>query len=107
LNYGHVMFARPVITLIIEFICESGVLGFDGAVASMVAIPTKPLHCARPLPSMVGVPAAAADAKIEECIDIGMGVGDMKGGFPTLHSTGMDMTLEGDMLNIPVAMNCT
>jgi hypothetical protein len=25
------MFARPVTTLIIEFTCESGVLGFEGA----------------------------------------------------------------------------
>ena len=97
--------ARPVTTLIIEFIWESGVFGLEGAVASMVAIPTKPLHCARPAPLMVGLPEA--EAKIDDRIDMGMGVGDMKDGFPTLHSTGMDMTLVGDMLNIPVAVNCT
>lgn len=92
-------------TLIIEFICESGVLGFEGAVASMVTIPTKPLHCAMPVPLIVGMPED--DAKIEDRIDIGIGVGDMNGGLPTLHITGMDMTLAGAILNIPVAMNCT
>lgn len=99
------MLARPVTTLIIEFICESGVFGFEGAVASMVTMPTKPLHCANPVPLIVGLPED--DAKIDDRIDIGIGVGDINGGFPTLHITGMDMTLVGDMLNIPVAMNCT
>jgi hypothetical protein len=103
IDYGHVRFARPVTTLIIEFICESGVFGFAGAVASIVAMPTKPLHCAMPLPLIVGM--AAPD--IDDDIDMGMGVDDMNGGFPTLHITGIDMTLVGDMLNMPVAINCT
>lgn len=38
---------------------------------------------------------------------IGMGVGDMTGGFPTLQSTGGDITVIGAMLNVPVAMNWT
>jgi hypothetical protein len=97
--YGHVICAIPETTLIIEFICDMGVLGSAGAVASIVTIPVNPLHCATPLAVMVGVLEGDID------IDMGMGVGDMKGGFPTLQSTGCDITGVGAMLNVAVAVN--
>lgn len=89
--------------LIIEFICDSGTFGSIGAVASMVTMPTKPLHCAMPVPLMLGVPLDIRDTPAD--MDMGMGVGDMKGGLPTLHVTAIDVTEVGDMLNMPVAMN--
>ncbi len=92
----------PETVLIIEFICEMGTLGSAGAVASIVTIPINPLHCARPLAVMLG-PGDAADVPMD--IDMGVGVADMNDGFPTLQSTGGDITVIGAMLNVAVAMN--
>ena len=89
----------PDTVLIIAFICVMGMLGSAGAVASMVVIPVNPLHCATPLASILG--------PVDMATDIGIGVGDMKDGLPTLQSTGGDVTVIGAMLKVPVAMNCT
>lgn len=99
LTYGQVKWPRPDTVLIIAFICEMGMLGSAGAVASMVAIPVNPLHRAMPLASMLG--------PVDMAMDMGIGVGDMKGGLPTLQSTGVDVSVIGAMLKVPVAMNCT
>src|SRR5215471_4142103 len=82
----------PLTVTVIEVICRSGISGSVGAVASMIALPTKPLHCARPLTSMVAA---------------GMVGGGEPNGLPILHSTGVDITVIGAILNVPVAMNCT
>jgi hypothetical protein len=82
-------------------------LGSAGAVASIVAIPMNPLHWARPLASMLGPRGEAAAIDILDGMGVvmGEGVGVMNAGFPTLHSTGGDMTVIGAMLNVPVAVN--
>jgi len=78
---------------VIAVIEEIGALVSAGAVASIVAIPTKPLHCATPFPSMLGLGDMEA---------IGIGFAN---GSPMLQRTAGDMTDIGAILNPPVATN--
>lgn len=107
--YGQFIFAIPVTFLVIWLICETGMLGSAGAVASIVTIPVNPLHWARPLASMLGPVDWAADIDMGVGmgmgVAVGIGVADMNGGFPTLQSTGGDITVVGAMLNVAVAVN--
>jgi hypothetical protein len=84
----------PETFLVIEFICETDMLGSAGAVASMVAIPTKPLHCATPLGPMLGC-----------AVDMPVGIGAAENGSPILQRTMGEVTVMGAMVNVPVAMN--
>lgn len=86
----------PETFLVIAFICESAMLGSAGAVASTVTMPTKPLHCATPLPSILG---AAADM-----VDIPVGIG-VANGLPILQCTAGDIIDIGAILNVALAMN--
>ncbi len=99
--YGHVICAIPDTFMVMALICEIGIVGSTGAVASTVAIPTKPLHCARPLASTVGDPE---DMELDDIV-IGMGIAG--NGLPMLHITGGEATVIGAMLNVAVAMNWT
>ena len=80
----------PLTVLVIEVIPRSGISGSVGAVASTMTLPTKPLHCARPVESMLAA---------------GMVGGGELNGLPMLHSTAGDITVIGAILNVPVAVN--
>ena len=86
----------PETFLVIAFICEIPMLGSAGAVASMVTIPTKPLHRATALPSIL--------AAIFAMVDMPIGIGVAKG-LPILQCTAGDMIDMGAILNVAVAMN--
>lgn len=96
--YGQINWAMPETFLVIAFICEIAMLGSAGAVASTVAMPTKPLHCATPLPSIVGVAAMVA------MLDMPTGIG-VANGLPMLQCTAGDIIDMGAILNVALAMN--
>ena len=89
-SYGQVICAVPLTVAVIEVICRIGISGSVGAVASTITLPTKPLHCARPLASTLAA---------------GMLTGGEPNGLPMLHSTGGDITVTGDIVNVPMAVN--
>jgi hypothetical protein len=80
----------PETFMVIMVIFESGILGSMGAVASIMTIPVKPEHWARPFISTL-TPA---------------GTGCVENGFPTDHRTGVAAVM-GSMLKFPMAINCT
>ena len=80
----------PVTFTVVIVIFESGMLGSMGAVASIVTIPVKPEHWARPFMSTL-TPA---------------GTGCKEKGFPIDHRTGV-IAVMGAMLKFPMAVNCT
>ena len=99
-RYGQIKWAMPETFAVMAVICETAMLGSAGAVATTLAIPTKPLHCARPLPSTLGCPLIIV-------VDMPIGMGCVPNGLPMLQRTVGDMTVMGAMLNVPVAINCT
>jgi hypothetical protein len=80
----------PVTFMVLIVIFESGMFGSTGAVASIMTIPVKPVHWARPFMSTL-TPA---------------GTGCAENGFPTDHRTGV-AAIMGSMLKFPMAVNCT
>ena len=90
LIYGHVSCAMPVTFMVLIVIFESGMFGSMGAVASIMTIPVKPEHRARPFMSTL-TPA---------------GTGCAENGFPIDHRTGVAAVM-GSILKFPMAVNCT
>lgn len=88
--HGHVSCAMPVAFMVLMVIFESGMFGSTGAVASIVTIPVKPEHRARPFMSTL-TPA---------------GTGCAENGFPIDHRTGV-AAIMGSILKFPMAVNCT
>jgi len=84
-----------------DVICETDMFGSMGAVAWMVTVPTKPLHCAIPLALMV-TPDAMGLIMEDDLEDIGI-IGK---GLPTVQST-CGVAVIGSMLKWAVAVNCT
>jgi len=80
----------PLTFMVVIVIFESGMFGSMGAVASIVIVPVKPEHWARPFMSTL-TPA---------------GTGCVENGFPIDHRTGV-IAIMGSMLKFPVAVNCT
>lgn len=80
----------PVTFMLLILICESGMLGSMGAVASTVIIPMKPEHCARPFALMLTP----------------IGAGCVENGLPRDHRTGTLADM-GAILKFPIAVNCT
>jgi len=80
----------PTTFMVFMFICETGMLGSMGEVASTVTMPTNPVQRVTPDASML-TPA---------------GTGCAENGFPRDHSTG-GVPVMGAMLYIPTAVKCT
>ena len=80
----------PVTFMVLIVIFESGMFESMGAVASIMTIPLKPEHWARPFISTL-TPA---------------GTGCAENGFPTDHRTGV-AAIMGSILKFPMAVNCT
>jgi hypothetical protein len=77
--------------MVIIFICERGMSGFIGAVATMDTVPMKPEHIAIPVIASMLTPA---------------GTGWAENGFPIDHITGVAPVM-GAVLKCPIAVNCT
>ena len=80
----------PVTFMVLIVICDIAMLGSAGEVASTVIIPMNPEHWARPFASMLTP----------------VGAGWVENGFPSDHLTGKFADI-GDMLKVPIAVNCT
>ena len=80
----------PVTFIVLMVIFESGMFGSMGAVASIMTVPVKPEHRARPFISTL-TPA---------------GTGCAENGFPIDHRTGVAAVM-GSILKFPMAVNCT